>query len=279
MAKQSGIHQLKGKVGEMSYYRQAGVEPGLVRRINQGLSDRVKNGAEYANTRLNNAEFKRANVYATNLYHAITPSWRAMFRRFALAKMTTRFLEYIKAGDGTWGFRIPTTDFGTSCADVANHFAKLGEYQGEYGHITFSEGSANDPVAVADYSQPDITLTVTEDDAARMQAEGIDGIIMSTRLLLMADDGIIYSGATQQHNEDKDWTQGTWPKEYESPTEAYSQARFDIPSLFFARIWAAANAGCVRIAVLQPYRVIDGVQHILQEKCTFVAYGFKPEEQ
>lgn len=42
MAKQSGIHQIKGKVGEMSYYKQSGVSSGLIRSINPSMSGRVK---------------------------------------------------------------------------------------------------------------------------------------------------------------------------------------------------------------------------------------------
>ena len=67
MAKQSGLHQLRGKVGEHSYYRQTGISSGLVRSINQGMSARVKNDEAFLNTRLNNAEFGQAGRIASVL--------------------------------------------------------------------------------------------------------------------------------------------------------------------------------------------------------------------
>ena len=85
MAKQSGIHQLRGKVGEMSYYRTKGVQDGVVRRINQGMSQRVKTGDEYVNTRLNNAEFKNANAIATAAFNSVNSRKRGMMRNFAVA--------------------------------------------------------------------------------------------------------------------------------------------------------------------------------------------------
>lgn len=106
MAKQSGIHQLRGKVGEMSYYRQSGVSSGLVRGINPGMSSRVKTSAEYANTRLNNDEFKTATQYGANILRAVVPIYRPMFNTFRNAKLAAKVLELIKSNTGAWGNRI-----------------------------------------------------------------------------------------------------------------------------------------------------------------------------
>lgn len=106
MAKQSGIHQLRGKVGEMSYYRQSGVSGGLVRGINPGMSSRVKTSVEYANTRLNNDEFKTATQYAANILRAVVPLYRPMFNTFRNAKLAAKVLELIKSNTGAWGRRI-----------------------------------------------------------------------------------------------------------------------------------------------------------------------------
>lgn len=106
MAKQSGLHQLRGKVGEHSYYRQTGIQSGLVRSINQGMSSRVKTDEAFANTRLNNAEFGQAGRIAKVLAQFITPKYRPMVLPFSQSKITTFILESIKRDTtAPWGQR------------------------------------------------------------------------------------------------------------------------------------------------------------------------------
>lgn len=105
MAKQSGLHQIRGKVGEHSYYRQTGVQSGLIRSINQGMSQRVKTGDEYVNTRLNNAEFGQACRIASVLGQLITPKYRPMILPFSQSKMAKMILSAIKDVEGNWGQR------------------------------------------------------------------------------------------------------------------------------------------------------------------------------
>lgn len=87
MAKQSGIHQLRGKVGNMKYYRMKGVQDGLVQSINEGMSNRVKNGAEYANTRRNNSEFGMAASTAGACIKSLSLRWRYLLVPFATSKL------------------------------------------------------------------------------------------------------------------------------------------------------------------------------------------------
>lgn len=56
MAKQKGLFQIEGKMGDKSFYyaREAGWQ---VRSINPTVSERVKKSPEYQNTRLHNGEF------------------------------------------------------------------------------------------------------------------------------------------------------------------------------------------------------------------------------
>lgn len=139
MAKQLGIHQIKGKVGERSYYRTKGVELGVSRSINQGLSARVKNGDEYANTRLNNAEFKNANAIATAAFNSVNTRKRGMMRNFAVASMTKKALEDIKLGSGDWGARHPLTELDKLVCDMLENHAKGGAYSGEFGTFEVSD--------------------------------------------------------------------------------------------------------------------------------------------
>lgn len=112
MAKQSGVHQLKGKVRGMSYYRQKGVEDGLARQINQGLSKRVKEDPGYANTRLNNAEFGSAGSFAGACIRMISERKRTMLKDFATGALAKAVRDVIQE-DNThpWGERQL---FGTS---------------------------------------------------------------------------------------------------------------------------------------------------------------------
>ncbi len=273
MAKQSGIHQLRGKVGEMSYYRQAGVVPGLARRINQSMSSRVKTSDEFANTRLNNEEFKKANKYATLAFHSVNPSWRAMFRRFAIATMTKRFLEYIKAGNGYWGHRIPTTSFGPMFEDVLENYAKLGQYQGQYGELIKSEESLS--IGAQNYMIPVMELSAERSLTPTLAAEGINGLRFYTTQVIVSDMGIFLGGRrqdvpiTRQYptSPDEEVIDETISFTVNSPEEVgMSQANW-------ATMLSSPNRGAIIVTALVPLRQVNNTWYELQEKATFVVHG------
>lgn len=107
MAKQSGIHQLRGKVGNMKYYRMKGVQDGLVQSINEGMSNRVKNGAEYANTRRNNSEFGMAASTAGAAIKSLSQRWRYILVPFTTGKMAKDLLSYGRGlSSAAWGKRV-----------------------------------------------------------------------------------------------------------------------------------------------------------------------------
>lgn len=124
MAKQSGLHQVRGKVGEFSYYKQSGVSAGIIRGINQGLSSRVKNGEEYANTRRNNKEFANACEIAASFGACVVPKWRPMFLTFSQAAIAKAVLGFIKEDDTTgttWGTRsLRESDFASALESLNN---------------------------------------------------------------------------------------------------------------------------------------------------------------
>lgn len=126
MAKQSGIHQLKGKVRGMSYYRQKGVVDGLARSINQGLSKRVKEDAAYENTRLNAQEFGAAGSFAGAMVRAISDRQRTMLKDFATGSLA-KVVRDIIIGDteNDWGSRqLVGTEWQEYLMQVANTYAK-----------------------------------------------------------------------------------------------------------------------------------------------------------
>lgn len=258
MAKQSGIHQLRGKVGEQSYYRQTGVSSGLVRGINPGLSARVKTSEEYVNTRLNNAEFGQAGRLASVLAHYITPKYRPMVLPFSQSKMAKLILEYIKT-DSTapWGQRnIVVADSGEMQVAALNSVVK--NRFDDFGlSISIDEETSEITIAVS---------AVTINQLAAIGANGFDLRFLAT---------------------------GTWIGTFESGTGKYApsyaranvyDAVFDSPaegddySVQYAlrpappQGWPAIQAERTGILILLPYRTINGQKHTLQETCTFKAF-------
>lgn len=126
MAKQVGIHQLRGKVGQMKYYGMKGVEGGLVQSINEGMSERVKTDAAYANTRLNNAEFGAAGSTAGAIIRSLSQKWRYLLVPFATGKAAkdVRALMTLDT-TGKWGQRgLKGTDWQKVLADAISAYSK-----------------------------------------------------------------------------------------------------------------------------------------------------------
>lgn len=64
MAKQRGIHQIKGKINNLCYYEQKYVRGGLIRRINEAMSERLKTDPAFERTRRANVIFGACSSYA-----------------------------------------------------------------------------------------------------------------------------------------------------------------------------------------------------------------------
>lgn len=253
MAKQSGIHQLRGKVGEHSYYRQTGIVPGLVRSINQALSGRVKTGAEYANTRLNNSEFGQAGRIAAAAITSITPKYRPMILPFSQAKAVKDILEEIKISTGTWGQRNLTDQNGDIIAPILNKLSK--NNMSDFG-ITLS-------------NPPEGTLTI---DGAEPELEnhlaaiGADGLILQfTMCNLWVGDWVSGQGSyfptVLATNSETDEESGNfeWPISIDMPADPPSGRHAHSVKFF--------------MLVALPFRTVNNTQYILQEHCAFRAYS------
>lgn len=260
MAKQSGIHQLRGKVGEMSYYKTTGIAAGLVRSINQGLSGRVKTGDEYANTRLNNAEFGQAGRIASILGRSVTPKFRPMILPFSQSRMAQLLLEYIKMDTAQWGKRNLTT-----------------------ANLVEANTAALNAVAKNDFSNLGLTLSVNQDSDELnietsastinlLESWGADGFFF--RLINNNPWIGIYSeiqgryAASFGHANVREG-QLDDPGEGDELTLSID----DVPAPPTG--WPAISTQFA-ILVAMPYRTIAGVSHILQEHCTFKAFAINP---
>lgn len=263
MAKQTGLHLIKGKVGEYSYYRSAGVNAPLMRRINQGMSARVKNGDEYANTRLNNAEFKNAQGLATFLFNAVPNRKASMMRRFAIAEMTKKGLEYIKEGSGQWGARIPVAAMGGIAADLLENRAKSGPYQGEFGLLSVGVNQSTGAI--------DISCDIDELTATDLAEKGIDGFYALTVRGALAEivdtDGFVRQHFGVSSINPSDVT-------VEAQTETLSNfvpgpSTLGMSPAGYTAAQAASNNGMYAIISFVPYRQIGPQRHTLYEYATF----------
>ena len=252
MAKQSGLHQLRGKVGEHSYYRQTGIQSGLVRSINQGMSSRVKNDEAFANTRLNNAEFGQAGRIAKVLARLITPKYRPMILPFSQAKMCKHLLDSIKEDTSApWGRRnIPSTLAGATVLVNALNSVRKNDPE-SYG-VTISIAEDN--------------LVVSTDETlsqAKLDAIGADGYlirVVAASPLIGTNTGGVYALSISRSNiyDNIDLEAGgSQNVDYEflpNPPDLFPAFKQD----FF-------------VVIILPYRKVNNTNFILQEHCTYFA--------
>lgn len=258
MAKQSGLHQLRGKVGEFSYYKQTGVSSGLIRSINQGMSARVKTSDEYANVRLNNAEFGQSGRIASVLAQYINPKYRPMVLPFSQAKMAKIILEYIKT-DSTapWGQRNIVADNSGEMqvaalnSVVKNHFDEFG--------VSLQVNEENLSLSIALSSQT----------VSKLSSIGANGFeyrffAIGTWIGTYLTNTDRYAPTLPQSN--------LYNDRFDDPAgDENDQITYTIPAAPPQR-FPAFQATRTGLFMILPYRTINGQNYILQENCTFKAF-------
>lgn len=252
MAKQSGIHQLRGKVGEHSYYRQTGVNAGLVRQINQGMSERVKTDAAYANTRLNNAEFGQAGRIAQVLGMFITPKFRPMVLPFSQSKMAKIVLEAIKLDSAPWGQRNLTQSDEQVAIDALIAVRK--NNPDDYGLII---------------SREDDAVVITADEVlfpAKKAAIGATGF--DVRLICARPWIGTFDAGTGRYA--SSWARANVYDD--SIIEPGNMSTFDYEYRPIPPTGWPAFSFDFMVLVIMPYRTVNGTKHTLQEYCTYMAF-------
>lgn len=256
MAKQSGLHQIKGKVGEHSYYSQTGVIGGLIRSINQGLSEKVKTAAAFANTRLNNAEFGQAGRIASALAKYIEPKYRPMILPFSQSKMAKQLLEIIKNDrDNEWGTRNIEDSTGEFVAPVLSSVAKN----------DFSEWGIHfgDPVALGE----DVDLVIDSQFDNKLAAIGATNALIK----------VVFTNTwIGKFNDSTGKYVNTWARGLTPQTSTATSAGTESLKVSWPRDASAAdpvNDCHMVVVIVLPQRDVNGVTHILQEHCTFRAFN------
>lgn len=259
MAKQSGLHQIRGKVGEHSYYRQTGITSGLIRSINQGMSARVKTGEEYANTRLNNKEFGAACNAAGLLGQLIVPKFRPMVLPFSQSKLAKELLRLARQNSEDWGRRTLAADQVQQICDALNATSKR-----NFDEFA-SAGVVRDSATAGTAS-----VEVTADQATLMSSLGIDSISVVAR---------VYDVATGKWNDIvKEMATGYfYTKDVVTPlsSEVINPGSGSSNSESFETdnfVPAPNHAGMqIVVFIMLPARTVNETDYTLQEYCSFKA--------
>lgn len=257
MAKQVGIHQLRGKVGQMKYYGMKGVEGGLVQSINEGMSERVKTDAAYANTRLNNAEFGAAGSTAGAIIRSLTQKWRYLLIPFATgnAAKSVRALMQLDT-TGKWGQRdLKGTEWQKILASEISALSK-NEVE-DYSDLTF----------IAEFNSEDGLLIGVEGGSSftneKLAALGISGV------QIISLSGVVNASA------------------FDNNSQAYAPAFADLKIVSASEVdfgdgfELAENRVDIKVAaqadnklyggvvIFLPYKIVNGSKYIMQEHCSF----------
>lgn len=260
MAKQIGLHQIKGRVGDHAYYRQTGVRNGLIRSINQGLSDRVKNGKEYANTRLNMAEFGHACAIAGLYGKLVVPKWRPMFLAFSQSILSKKIVALIKQGTGNWGERSVAA---ASLPLVAGYLSEMSKLpisdlcSVSAADIDVASGTGNAILVTA-------FPTITQDHINALLSLDADGFEL--KMLVNGIEVGNYNAAAKEYAPSSVLAQVSDTGDYTSPSSGEQEVEIAKP------VSTAGAAALVVTLIAMPYRTVNNVKHILQEQCRFIAF-------
>ena len=257
MAKQSGLHQIRGKVGEHSYYSQSGVSSGLIRKINQGMSQRVKTDESFANTRLNNAEFGQGCRVASCLIQHITPKYRTMLLTFAQAKAAKKVVERIKDDDKhNWGERTYYDSTGEITSQILNSLAKT-NFENFMVSIKRPATSQSDP-----------TLEISESTVQYLKGLGCDG----AEFLMYNCRPIIGDYFDGQYGPCSARKEVALTLEYDAVRDGVTSE--NISKTFPIETPSGTNSHNVSfvLVVVLPFKTVNEVRHIMQEYCTYGAF-------
>lgn len=258
MAKQSGIHQLKGKLRGVSYYRQKGVSDGLARTINTGLSKRVKESAAYANTRLNAAEFGQAGSFAGAAIRAISDRQRTMLKDFATGNLA-KDVKSIIANDNThtWGQRqLSGTNWQEFLLAKINTYAK-NEFSSLLGvsvniGVTGTEGNH---IWTALIDEP-------ENWGQMLKNLGADGANFEFYAYLVE---LQKDGEAAGRGFSKVGYIGRGGADFDE------LLIIDLDATLGSEFSGVQSDNLMQgmLVVAKPYKIVNGTNHILQELCTF----------
>lgn len=264
MAKQTGLYGIRGKVNGYSYYKQTGVADTIFRRINEGMSDRVKRGAEYANTRLNNIEFSQACKLAGIMGKMVQPKYRPMILPFSQSNMAKQVLEVLKADPtalAQWGYRGLSLGTNKFPAEILAGQSKLAF--SDFVDTLAAEASTPS----LGRSNVEFTWNFQEGIADLLGTYGADGVTVRClvwNVVYKRPDANTFAPATINLS-----AGGAGEQPFQIDTEEHDMT---INARYPVNVPSGAVVKQIGVVIVMPTRTVGGTKHVLQEACSFTAF-------
>lgn len=257
MAKGQSTFRQLGKIDGRKYYRVKGVDGIVSQRINEGMSNRVKNDAAYANTRLNNAEFGGAGSTAGAITRVLAQKWRYLLVPFATGKIAKDVRSIMmQDATGKWGERgLTGTTWQAALAEKISAYSKNSVADYNECQLSASFSSSTGLIAKA--------IVGENFSNEKLEALGCDGVRIFP--IVAAINASAFDSASEKYA----------PANIEVVYGEAFDASFgtdDSTSVVAADIKVtaqAANKLYVGIFVMLPYKTINGQEYIMQEHCSF----------
>lgn len=257
MAKGQSTFRQLGKIDGRKYYQVKGVDGIVSQSINQGMSNRVKNDAAYANTRLNNAEFGGAGSTAGAITRGLSQKWRYLLVPFATGKIA-KDVRAIMMQDSTgkWGQRgLTGTTWQAALAEKISAYSKnsVDDYSGLEISAKFNRDSGLNVSATE-------TKIVNNEKLQGLGCTGVHVVVLGGVVEASKFDSNVkkyspaFSDLAVVKENDIDFGSDV----------ATSGARADI--IVTAQSDNKLYCGLI---VLLPYKEVNGEQYIMQEHCSF----------
>lgn len=257
MAKGQSTFRQLGKIDGRKYYQVKGVDGIVSQSINQGMSNRVKNDAAYANTRLNNAEFGGAGSTAGAITRALTQKWRYLLVPFATGKIA-KDVRAIMMQDSTgkWGQRgLTGTTWQAALAEKISAYSKnsFADYTGLEPYVGFNESAG-------------LAVTLKNDGVLKnekLEALGCTGI---EAILL----GGVVNASVFDASLEKYVPASTDFETMTTVTVAFGETDSIDGNLSSVKVSSqSANKLYCGIMIILPYKEVNGQKYIMQEHCSF----------
>lgn len=245
----------RGKRDGLKYYSMKGVEQTIEAKINEGMSNRVKTAPEYANTRLNNAEFGAAGSAAGAMLRHLPLESRTVLAAFPAAKLGKEFKRIISMATADWGKRgFSATGWQGLVVDAMNRLSK-NSFIGEDGIEVGVSKVSGSPIH--------IFAGLKSGWGERLASLGADGAYL--RVFAINADMPTYDAATGKYS-----VPDVVVSEIGSASEDIGVSNdVDDDITGTTSYVAAANIATFECVVLLPYKKLNDKEYTLQELCDF----------
>lgn len=257
MAKGQSTFRQLGKIDGRKYYQVKGVDGIVSQSINQGMSNRVKNDAAYANTRLNNAEFGGAGSTAGAITRALTQKWRYLLVPFATGKIA-KDVRAIMMQDSTgkWGQRgLTGTTWQAVLAEKISAYSK--NSVADYSNLAISASfNASTGMTVSG-------AISTELHNEKLEMLGCTGV----RFVTLA--GVVEASSYDANSEKYDAASTSFKVGEEVDVDFGTKESIGTSAAEIKETAQVPNKLYCGILVMLPYKEVNGQKYIMQEHCSF----------